>query len=70
MLYASSSSVYGDSKKFPLDEKEKLNPKNIYAISKKLNEKAAELYSQIDNLDLVGLRFFTVYGEWEDQICL
>ena len=64
MLYASSSSVYGDSKKFPLDEKEKLNPKNIYAISKKLNEKAAELYSKIDNLDLVGLRFFTVYGEW------
>ena len=34
MLYASSSSVYGDSKKFPLKETEELKPKNIYAISK------------------------------------
>ena len=64
MLYASSSSVYGDSKKFPLKETEELNPKNIYAISKKLNEKNAELYSKLDNLNLVGLRFFTVFGEW------
>ena len=64
MLYASSSSVYGDSKKFPLKETEELKPKNIYAISKKLNEKNAELYSNLDNLNLVGLRFFTVFGEW------
>ena len=38
-IYASSSSVYGDSKKFPLKEDLPLNPKNIYGLSKKLNEK-------------------------------
>ncbi len=64
ILYASSSSVYGDSKNFPLKENENLKPKNIYAISKKINEKTAELYSNIDNLNLIGLRFFTVFGEW------
>ena len=35
-FYASSSSVYGDRNKFPVDEKSKLNPKNIYGLSKKL----------------------------------
>ena len=45
-FYASSSSVYGDSTKFPLDENQSLNPKNIYGISKKLNEQIAELYSK------------------------
>ena len=70
ILYASSSSVYGDSKKFPLKESVNLKPKNIYAISKQLNEKNAELYSNLDSLNLIGLRFFTVFGEWECQICL
>ena len=64
ILYASSSSVYGDSKKFPLKENVNLKPKNIYAISKQLNEKNAELYSNLDSLNLIGLRFFTVFGEW------
>ena len=41
-IYASSSSVYGDSKKFPLKETNKLNPKNIYALSKKMNEELAD----------------------------
>jgi UDP-glucuronate 4-epimerase len=64
IIYASSSSVYGDSKKFPLKEKQKLYPKNIYAVSKMLNEQTAELYSKITNINFIGLRFFTVYGEW------
>ena len=64
ILYASSSSVYGDSKNFPLKENENLNPKNIYGVSKKINEKTAELYSKIENIDFIGLRFFTVFGEW------
>ena len=45
-IYASSSSVYGDSKKFPLKENQILNPKNIYGLSKKLNEQTAKLYSK------------------------
>ena len=63
-LYASSSSVYGESTNFPLKEKEKLNPKNIYAVSKKLNEEIAEMHQKIDQIPFIGLRFFTVYGEW------
>ena len=64
ILYASSSSVYGDSINFPLKESENLNPKNIYGISKKINEKTAELYSKIYKMNFIGLRFFTVFGEW------
>jgi UDP-glucuronate 4-epimerase len=63
-FYASSSSVYGDSTKFPLDEKQPLNPKNIYGLSKKLNEQIAELYSKCFKINSTGLRFFTIYGEW------
>ena len=63
-FFASSSSVYGDSKKFPLKESDKLNPKNIYATSKIMNEIAAKSYSKNFNLRIYGLRFFTIYGEW------
>tara|TARA_Y100000992_G_scaffold302600_1_gene277609 strand:- start:1865 stop:2818 length:954 start_codon:yes stop_codon:yes gene_type:complete len=62
IIYASSSSVYGDKKKFPIKETEKLNPKNIYGLSKKFNEQISDLYS--NKVNLVGLRFFTVYGTW------
>ena len=64
IFYASSSSVYGESTNFPLRETEKLNPKNIYAISKKLNESIAEMYQKIYKINFIGLRFFTIYGEW------
>ena len=64
IFYASSSSVYGEQKKFPLVESQKLNPKNIYSLTKKNNEDLAELYKNYYGLKLVGLRFFTVYGEW------
>ena len=63
-LYASSSSVYGDSKKFPLKENDKLQPKNIYGLSKKINEELALQYSKIYKTRFIGLRFFTIYGEW------
>ncbi len=63
-FYASSSSVYGEQKKFPVNENEKLFPKNIYSLSKRTNEEIAEIYSKHYNLNSIGLRFFTVYGEW------
>ena len=62
-FYASSSSVYGDLNKFPVDEKSKLFPKNIYGLSKKINEEYVEIYSN-KNIKYIGLRLFTVYGEW------
>lgn len=64
LIYASSSSVYGDSKNFPVNEKLSINPKNIYALSKKINEDLASNYSSLYNIPMIGLRFFTVYGEW------
>ena len=39
-------------------------PKNIYALSKKINEEMAEVFSGQYNISFIGLRFFTVYGEW------
>ena len=62
-FYASSSSVYGDTNKFPVGEKSKLNPKNIYGLSKKFNEEYVKINSN-SKTNYIGLRFFTVYGEW------
>jgi UDP-glucuronate 4-epimerase len=64
VFYASSSSVYGEQKKFPLKENTVINPKNIYSLSKKNNEEIAEIYSNYYNMNFIGLRFFTIYGEW------
>ncbi len=64
LFYASSSSVYGENKNFPLNENEKILPKNMYALTKKINEEISLIYNNYYNLKLTGLRFFTVYGEW------
>jgi len=64
-FYASSSSVYGDQKKMPL--KETMNtdtPKSFYAATKKSNEIMSYSYSKIYKMNIVGLRFFTVYGPY------
>ena len=63
-FYASSSSVYGESTKFPLKEIYKISPKNIYGLTKKNNEETADIFFQNSNITCVGLRFFTVFGEW------
>ena len=63
IIYASSSSVYGDSNIFPLTEKQDLKAKNLYSLSKDFNEKLSLVYSSFSNLNLIGLRFFTAYGE-------
>ena len=62
-LFASSSSVYGDSKKFPIKENYNTDkPKSFYAATKKSNEIMAYSYSNIYKLPCTALRFFTVYG--------
>jgi UDP-glucuronate 4-epimerase len=63
-FYASSSSVYGEQKKLPVNENTKLLPKNFYGYTKVANEFQAEYYSKIFKKSFIGLRFFTVYGEW------
>tara|TARA_Y100001970_G_scaffold105163_1_gene131732 strand:- start:454 stop:1428 length:975 start_codon:yes stop_codon:yes gene_type:complete len=63
-IFASSSSVYGDKKKFPLKENMNISPKNIYSATKKINEDIANDLSKISNMKMIGLRFFTVYGKF------
>ena len=63
-FYASSSSVYGDSNKFPLTESDKINPKNVYGLTKKNNEEMVETYFRNTDIRCIGFRFFTVFGEW------
>ena len=65
LIFASSSSVYGNSSKKKFSENDNVNfPLNIYAASKKSNELMAFSYSSLYNLQCIGLRFFTVYGPW------
>lgn len=64
-VYASSSSVYGNSQKVPFEETDRVDsPQSIYAASKKANELMANVYSSQLELPTTGLRFFTVYGPW------
>tara|TARA_B100001093_G_C26712962_1_gene964288 strand:+ start:158 stop:1162 length:1005 start_codon:yes stop_codon:yes gene_type:complete len=65
LIYASSSSVYGDSEKLPLSEANCVDhPLSLYAATKKSNELMAHSYSHLYKLQTTGLRFFTVYGPW------
>ena len=64
-IFASSSSVYGNSENVPFKETDNVDhPISIYAASKKSNELMAHTYSHLYNLKTTGLRFFTVYGPW------
>ncbi len=64
-IYASSSSVYGDTKTFPFIEKDVNNvPVSVYGASKLSNEIIAHSYSKNFKLKSIGLRFFTVYGPY------
>jgi len=64
LFYASSSSVYGEINKFPLKENYILRPKNVYGLSKKINEEMVDVLQLNNKTKFVGLRFFTIYGEW------
>jgi UDP-glucuronate 4-epimerase len=65
LLYASSSSVYGNSQSLPSREGDRTDrPLSIYAATKQANERMAHSYSHLFGIRATGLRFFTVYGEW------
>ncbi len=64
-FYASSSSVYGRNRKIPYKENYNTDfPKSLYAATKKSGEILAEYYNYYFKMNLVGLRFFTIYGPW------
>lgn len=65
LLYASSSSVYGNNEKVPFSEDDNVDhPVSLYAATKKSNELMASTYSHLYGIKATGLRFFTVYGPW------
>jgi UDP-glucuronate 4-epimerase len=64
-VYASSSSVYGNSMEVPFSEDVDVNePISLYAATKRGNELVAHTYHHLFGLKTIGLRFFTVYGPW------
>ena len=62
-VYASSSSVYGDSKKLPKIENKVGQVLSNYALTKKVNEEYANLFFQLYNFKTIGLRYFNVFGK-------
>ncbi len=66
VIYASSSSVYGDSEVLPKREGEEGRPLSPYAVSKRMNEELADIFGRCFDLELIGLRYFNVYGPRQD----
>ena len=63
LIYASSSSVYGNNTKVPFSTLDKVDtPVSLYAATKKSDELLAHAYSKLYDIPCTGLRFFTVYG--------
>jgi len=65
LVFASSSSVYGSNTDMPFSVNDNVDhPLSIYAATKKSNELMAHTYSNLFDIPVSGLRFFTVYGPW------
>ena len=65
LVYASTSSVYGNTKKLPFSVEEPTeSPLSVYAATKKMDELLSSVYTHLFQIPLTGLRFFTVYGPW------
>ena len=65
VIFSSSSSVYGGNEKMPFSEKDRVDkPISLYASTKRSNELMAHAYHYLYDIEMMGLRFFTVYGEF------
>lgn len=62
VVYSSSSSIYGDDRTLPKVEQATGNPLSPYAVTKKANELYARVFSDIYGMDIIGLRYFNVFG--------
>jgi UDP-N-acetylglucosamine 4-epimerase len=65
-VYASSSSVYGDHPELPKQENKTGNPLSPYAVSKKTNELYAHVFGTAFGMELIGLRYFNIFGPRQD----
>lgn len=66
IVYASSSSVYGDHPNLPKVEHEIGNVLSPYALTKKVNEQYAEIYAKAYGMNFIGFRYFNVFGPNQD----
>lgn len=66
LVYASSSSVYGDSDVLPKKEGTEGDPLSPYAVTKAMDEMYASLYARQFGMEAIGLRFFNIFGERQD----
>lgn len=62
LVYASSSSVYGDSQALPKVEDTIGKPLSPYAVSKLVNEQYADIFAKTYGMEIVGLRYFNIFG--------
>ena len=65
-VYASSSSVYGDEPTLPKREERIGNSLSPYAVSKHVNELYAQVFADVYKIDLIGLRYFNIFGPRQD----
>lgn len=65
-VYASSSSVYGDHPDLPKHEDKTGNPLSPYAVSKKTNELYAHVFATAFGMEVIGLRYFNIFGPRQD----
>ena len=66
LVYASSSSVYGDHPVLPKVEENTGNPLSPYAVTKQVNEMYAKVFSNLYGMEIIGLRYFNVFGKKQD----
>jgi UDP-N-acetylglucosamine 4-epimerase len=66
IVYASSSSVYGDHPDLPKTENKTGNPLSPYAVTKYVNELYARVYSNLFGIEFIGLRYFNIFGPKQD----
>lgn len=62
MVYAASSSTYGDSVDLPKIEGNEGSPLSPYAVTKLVNELYAEIFSRVYSFHTIGLRYFNIFG--------
>ena len=68
VVYASSSSVYGDDQRLPKKEGNEGQPLSPYALSKSMVEQLATVFASCFDMDLIGLRYFNVYGSRQSPV--
>ncbi|MBC8520993.1 MAG: SDR family oxidoreductase [Methanomicrobia archaeon] len=66
VIYASSSSVYGDTPELPKREDMTANPKSPYAVTKLVGEYYCDVFNEVYGLNTISLRYFNVYGPRQD----